>query len=384
MKRSITLVSIILLAFISIFLGYAFRNHIFNNSPKDIINDVATNSHSTSNTLSLTVNTKPAATNIPSITAIPTNTPIPAASNSPVPTNKIQKSESKLTLVKSSNKEFDIYSNLNGNSMLLTRFDKKDWGTWNIGGWLYSNHHSSSPNDYELLAGGGTDWEYVFRVSQSGIGTLDFSGGNHGKELLKSIKLVFGKDEVNLDKLKIGEKKQLNDLTIYESTSLAFDDNSKNRYANVLRKYTILPSKITLETNFEFTAQTFMGTSYVCMFPVSKSFGRYAKFIDSGNTYKTPPTGQTLTAGSFENYLGKEKTMSVEMWGDAKPSFKFDVRIDNAGMVNNFNNKLKVFYWDLNRDTNKLYFSKYDSENLQKIPAGTKWSNKAEWEFRSN
>ena len=36
-------------------------------------------------------------------------------------------------------------------------------------------------------------------------------------------------------------------------------------------------------------------------------------------------------------------------------------------MVDNFNNQLKVFYWDLNKFSNKLYFSKFDTITLKNI-----------------
>jgi len=103
------------------------------------------------------------------------------------------------------------------------------------------------------------------------------------------------------------------------------------------------------------------------MFPVPKEYGRYAKFMDTGNIVTTPGPGTTATTNTFENFLGKEKTKSVQIWGDINPSYKFNVWIENEEMVDNFNNKLKVFYWDMNRVSNKLYFSKYDNEAYTKI-----------------
>ena len=68
-----------------------------------------------------------------------------------------------------------------GKPLTLT-FDKKSWGTWNIGTWRYNG---------EALAGGGTDWEYVNMVGDVG-GSLDWSGGNHGKETLVDIRFYDG------------------------------------------------------------------------------------------------------------------------------------------------------------------------------------------------
>jgi hypothetical protein len=290
--------------------------------------------------------------------------------------------ENKFTVIKSSEKSFEVYIEQDDNTMQLITFNKKDWGTWNIGNWYSSKQKSFDINDYEQVAGGaGTDWEYVFRVGKDAANAYNFSGGNHGKEILNDIRFNFGNDEKELNELKIGERMHEDSLTINESTSLTLDDGLKNKYANVTRIYTILPSKIMLDTHFEFTSDVYMETSYVCMFPIPKNRGKFIKFDDSGNVFETPALGETLTTGDFENFIGKEGTLSVQIWGETIPSYEFNVKIDNEDMVDNFDNKLKVFYWDLNQYSNKLYFSKFDSEDPKRIFTGTKWDNKAEWEF---
>ena len=50
-------------------------------------------------------------------------------------------------------------------------------------------------------------------------------------------------------------------------------------------------------------------------------------------------------------------------------------------MVDNFNNSLKVFLWDVNKFGNKLYYSKYETADAKKNSAGTEWNNTAGWEF---
>lgn len=271
-----------------------------------------------------------------------------------------------------------IYSLLPDKNLLITQFNKKEWGTWNIEGWFASNDGFIPSGSQALMVGGGSDWEYVFRVRKDLGNNYVFSGGNHGLEKLKSLKLINPMDnsEINLEK---GKMIRLEKLQIEEETDLSFDDTSNSKYANVKRIYSISPNKITLKTNFEFTSDIFMGTSYVCMLPTSKNYGRYALFKESGNVYTTPSEGETYTTNSFENFLGKEASTTVEVWGDAKPSYKFITSIRDSEMVDNFTNEFKTFYWDLNKYGNKLYFSKFDNENAQKIEKGTKWENYCEW-----
>lgn len=271
-----------------------------------------------------------------------------------------------------------LYSLLPDKSLLITQFNKKEWGTWNIEGWFVSTDGFIPSSSQNLMVGGGSDWEYVFRVRKSLENNYVFSGGNHGLEKLKSLKLINPTDnsEINLEK---GKLIRLQKLQIEEETDLNFDETSESKYANVKRTYLISPNKITLKTNFEFTSDIFMGTSYVCMLPTSKNYGRYALFKESGNIYTTPPVGETLSTNDIPNFLGKEAATTVEVWGDAKPSYKFITSIRDSEMVDNFKNELKTFYWDLNEYGNKLYFSRFDNENSQKIEKGTKWENYSEW-----
>jgi hypothetical protein len=231
-----------------------------------------------------------------------------------------------------------------------------------------------------VIAGGGTDWEYVFRVTDIKGSRYEFSGGNHGREGLKNIRLLNGDTNADLH-LETGQTLSLDSLKIIETTTLAIDDSLTKKFADVTRTYRIIPSKITLDTDFCFISDVYMGTSYICMMPVIKSFGRYAKFLDSGNVYTTPERGKTLTTGSFENFLGKEKSLAVEIWGDNPSDYSFKAAILNADMADNFKNKNKVFYWDMNTESNKLYFSKFDNEEFRPIKAGTQWHTEASWEL---
>ncbi|HBY21692.1 MAG: hypothetical protein A2Y24_04135 [Clostridiales bacterium GWE2_32_10] len=297
--------------------------------------------------------------------------------------NKFNRSELKtdeFILIFPNENQLEMYSILKDGNVLITVFLKKAWGTWNIGGWLLVEEGKDiSLENSTRLAAGSTDWEYVFRVKRDTDTDYIFSGGNHGNEVLKSIQFIDADSDSEV-KIEVGHMTKIKKLNIVEYTSLLIPQEG-SVYAKVKRNYVIEPSKISLDTGFEFTSDIFMGTSYVCMFPVSKEYGRYINLGDNNEHYETPKYGETLTKEDFENFYGMKKALSATIWGGINPNYKFKVSIKNPEMVDNFQNKLKTFYWDLNESTNKLYFSKYDSEDDKKIDAGTIWHNSAEWEF---
>jgi hypothetical protein len=285
-----------------------------------------------------------------------------------------------LIVYKNNDNKLDIYSLLPDKNILITKFSKKKWGTWNIDGWFIDDNGSIPTNSSHMLAGCGTDWEYVFRVKDNKKDVSSFSGGNHGKELLCNIKFLNGDNNSEICKF-TGKQYKLKTLRILENTSLTLDENQTKKFADVKRIYTIYPTKIKLNTILTFTRDVYMDTSYVCMFPVTKDNGRHIKFNDTNNIYTTPQYGQTLSIQNNHNYLGKEKTLSAQIWGDSLANYKFPLSIKNEEMVDSFKNELKVFYWDLNKSVNKLYFSKYNFSEHRVIKSGTIWNNTAEWEL---
>ncbi|MDQ2087390.1 hypothetical protein RBH29_13240 [Herbivorax sp. ANBcel31] len=299
-------------------------------------------------------------------------------SNDPV--KNLKKGLVPMVVTMENDKTLGIYSKLPDDKMLLTKFTKKPWGTWNIGGWYIITDDKIPSKKHYSLADGSSDWEYVFRVSKNHSGGYEFSGGNHENEILKSLKFFKNGKETELF-LQEGEKHYISNLKIVEETYLTTNNSPSEKYAQVVRTYSFSPSKITLDTNFDFISDIYMGTSYVCMMPTNKSFARHIKFLDSKNTYSTPEPGNTLTTSEFENYIGKEKTMSVKLWGDSNPSYSFLVGIGNKKMVDYFNNNLKVFLWDLNEKANKLYFSKYDNQDFTLVEKGTEWNNSSYWKL---
>lgn len=291
----------------------------------------------------------------------------------------IAKSATGLTVLKKDKKNIDVYFEMTNGKKSFIRFENKSNGTWNLRGWYLSRDNQIPSNKTTSLAGNTSDWEYVLRVTDKVNTEYQFSGGSHYNEKLQSIELFDNEKDTKFS-LNIGQKVDVSKLKIIENTYLTMNNSTK--YAAVKRTYIISPSRIDLYTDFNFIKDVFVGTSYICMLPTNKTYGRNIKFIDTGSIYNTPAYGTTLTTNGFENFIGKEKTLSVEIWGDTNPSYKCTVGIQNEYMVDKFQNELKVFYWDFNKNSNKLYFSKYDSKDYTLISKGTKWSNHAFWEYR--
>ena len=257
-----------------------------------------------------------------------------------------------------------------GKPLTLT-FDKKSWGTWNIGTWRYNG---------EALAGGGTDWEYVNMVGDVG-GSLDWSGGNHGKETLVDIRFYDGATGEEL-LLSNGQSAEIRNLTIVERTEL-YTSDAKNPYANVTRTYRVAGNTITFEADCEFIRDVYMGRSYTCMFPVSKQYGQFAEFYKlDGSVEKAQTTLEGVKPDYSGPYIGRTDAMRVVMYGPKNPSYKFDVRVYSLADASDFfSNGDKTFVWDMNSTHNKLYFSKFDTGAPTLMQAGQRTSNKSTWTF---
>lgn len=273
--------------------------------------------------------------------------------------------------------QIDCYSLLADGNILITSFAKKDWWTWNIQGWYIANDNLVPSKDKYLLAGGGTDWEYVLRVAKTETSPFVLSGGNHGKECIRSIVLYNGDTGKVLD-IAVGAWRRVKSLKIEEKTALTFDDARYDGYAEVTRTYNVTPADITLKSDFLFTQDVYMGTSYICMFPVQKKIGQNFWFKEKGHVFRTPSTGITYSIDGNDNYLGNEATKYVSIWGEEDDRYAFNVWIRDQGIIDDFQNTMKVFVWDMDKSSNKLYFSKYNN-NYEKIVKGTVWHNMQGW-----
>ena len=256
-----------------------------------------------------------------------------------------------------------------GKTISLT-FDKKDWGTWNIGTWYI---------DGLRLAGGGTDWEYVYRASPQSSGGIVWSGGNHGNETLVSLKFYEGTTGEEIDLSATGAAHDFDCFVMKESTRLHWGE-AANYYANVVRTYTVVGRTIYFDVTYDFVKDCWYQLSYTCMFPVPKTHGLYIDFLnDDGTTTKVA----SLKVGAADYsgpYYGKLPASAAHIYGYLDTQYSFLVQVySKADSVENFKDSYKLFYWDMNAGENKLYFSKFDMNGNTKVASGTHWDTSCSW-----
>ncbi len=268
-----------------------------------------------------------------------------------------------------SGSEYKMSCTYKGNPLTLT-FDKKAWGTWNIGTFSYNN---------TALAGGGTDWEYVYRAGKSS-GYTPFCGGNHENETLIDIKFYDGATGKEIV-LKSGQSVDINSLVIVEETKINHHQSAET-WCDVVRTYFVSGNRIYLEVDYEITADTYFGLSYTAMFPVSKKYGRYCNFFDQeGNDLGTVTTQSFNAAGFKDKFYYDYAATKCVIWGDENPSYKFEVEVYTpVDSSDSFANYEKTFYWDMNASQNKLYFSKFATSGAF-VKAGHKMTTKTGWTF---
>ncbi|MBO4501858.1 MAG: dockerin type I repeat-containing protein [Clostridia bacterium] len=256
-----------------------------------------------------------------------------------------------------------------GKTIKLT-FDKKDWGTWNIGTWYIDNLR---------LAGGGTDWEYVFRAASSASSEIVWSGGNHGNETLVSLKFYEGTTGEEIDLSAVGASHDFDCFVIKETTRLHWGDAS-SYYANVVRTYKIIGRTIYLDVTYDFVKDCWYQLSYTCMFPVPKTHGLYIDFLnDDGTTAKA--VSKKVGAADYSGpFYGNLPASAARIYGyqDTQYSFLVQVYTKNDS-VNNFTNTNKLMYWDMNTNENKLYFTKFSMDSRTKVASGSHWDTACSW-----
>ena len=268
------------------------------------------------------------------------------------------------------------------------------WGTFNLSAWSLK-----ADNKFNVFVAGSTDLEYVYRVSNKPSGGNIWSGGNHGNEILVSIEMYNGETEEAIV-LKKGESVKVNKLHIIEKTKLLwcadtdgdgygyrYKDKDKytedDVYAEVTRKYTFTGPQIKLNVDYNYIKDTYHYLSYTCMFPIDKKYGLYCDMIDKNGdlirTIETLKVGKADYSGPMNN--GNAATR-VRIYGYEDKRYQFDVRVNTfKDALENQKNQFKTAFWDMNTNTNKLYFSKYDTNTSTKIKEGTEFHTECIWQF---
>ncbi len=262
---------------------------------------------------------------------------------------------------------YEVYHYTQSGKSIKIQLFKTDWGTWNLG------DMNIIDNGYEKnVIGGGTDWEYVFRVYNPISQNLEFTGGNHGSEVCTS--LVMRDDVTGLAvNPEVGESVYVNRLVIEEETTILLANMDYLPYANVKRVYTIVGDTVNLDCEVTFVRDVMMAQSYSAMACVNKDFSRYSTF-DNIAHHKTEASG-TCT----NKYYGNVPASVCYLSGDDYSATVTVGIYNEKDMTDNFSNRDKTFIWDVSEGYNKLYFSKFNMTTLETITAGTVWDFGAYW-----
>lgn len=259
---------------------------------------------------------------------------------------------------------YTIDSQYNEHTLRMSLY-KTAWGTYNLGAWIY---------DGKDLAGGATDWEYVYRTSYSNGSSWSWSGGNHNNETMLSMTVADLSTGEIVD-LKPGEISSVGELVIYEKTLLHLG-NADNSYAEVTREYHFRGNNITLKVDYSYTKDTWQFLSYTGMFPVRYDYGKYISY-DDGTTFKTTSAG--INYGSV---FHDGKATKAIIYGDKNTDYKFTVESFTKGAsFDDFSNGRGCMYWEMNTSHQKLYLSKYKESSSTKVEAGTRMQTVTSWTF---
>ncbi|MBO4453299.1 MAG: hypothetical protein J5793_05135 [Clostridia bacterium] len=288
-----------------------------------------------------------------------------------------------MTFTRTGSGEYRMDTTYNGKPYSQT-FDKKNeytegssvanWGTWNIGTSYY---------DGNRLAGGGTDWEYVYRVSNGQGGWL-WSGGNHGNEKFLSLQ-VFDSGTGEEHDLAVGQSFTAKGITLVEKTRMHKGDPN-DYYAEVTRTYRLYGTAIMLDVDYHYVKDTAFYMSYTCMFPVYKTYGRHSRiYATDGSWHDNYTTDGTVYEPYGDHYDRGNRSLHVVFWGDSQPTWKYDVEVFTPfDSTDNFSNTSKTMVWDMNQVSDKLYVSKYELTVISDsatLKAGSNVGTRTQWKF---
>lgn len=244
------------------------------------------------------------------------------------------------------------------NDMSVTwEFNLKNWGTWNILG--------VSINKEPLSAPSGTDWEYVYFAKPTDGTSVEWMGGNHDNERLKTLEFIVDGEVITEGRFKIE-----NSLIINETTDLIYPVD-KRVVGSVIRRYEIdlnNPNRIDFsqETTWHYDME--VDRAYICMLPIYKKHGRHLDMDGYKDSF--PEYGRT------DLRKGLQPVTETFMYGDH--GLGMIIGIDSLESVDFYRYSLGgAFVWDLAADHVKLYYPRVVNTGLRSIPKGTVWSSKS-------
>lgn len=272
-----------------------------------------------------------------------------------------------MTVYRVNEKLYEVIHYTQSGKSIKVQLFQTDWGTWNLG-----NMNIVDNGLEKNVIGGGTDWEYVFRVFNPINQNLEFTGGNHGSEICNSLVMYDSVTGLGVD-LEVGESMYVNRLVIEEKTTILLANMDYLPYADVKRVYTIVGDTVNLDCEITFLRDVRMAQSYSAMACINKDFSRYINF---GNTVQY----NTGASGTCSNkYYGNTAASVCYLSGDDLSATVTVGIYNEKDMTDNFSNRDKTFVWDMSDSYNKLYFSKYNMTILEAVPAGTVWNFGSYW-----
>lgn len=240
---------------------------------------------------------------------------------------------------------------------VIWSFNQKEWGTWNILGVGVNKVNFSAPT--------GTDWEYVYLAQPQTSDSLEWMGGNHNNEVMKSLEFV-----IDGEVIKDGRHKVTDKLVINESTELVYP-KTKRVVGTVVRHYEINvnePNVIRFSQTTTWLDDMYVERAYMCMLPIWKKHGRHFEMDGiTGSFTDNIKTGQNKGWGKVTETL---------LYGDN--GWGMIVGIKNLDSVDNYQYAPKgAFIWDLAMDHVKIYYPRVYENGLTPVSAGTVWQSES-------
>lgn len=302
------------------------------------------------------------------------------------------------TVTKLSDAEYSISCETEAGKLTLT-IARRPWGTYNLAKWYLVD----KSNKTHMFVSGSTDLEYVHQVKTQ-KGTVVWSGGNHGNEALISLDfyngetgepIIFsGKTPVEVNKLHIIEKTKLlwipddnrDSIGDYDGVNVK-EYTDADVYAELTRKYTIAGPQVKLNVDYLYVKDAYHSRNYSCMFPIEKRYGLWCEMYDiNGELIKTIETKKVGLADYSGPHNSGNKATRALVYGYSEPKYQFDMRINTfKDTVNEFKNaKYRTAFWDMNTNSNKLYFSRFDEGQQVLHKAGKEVHTECIWLFKYN
>lgn len=278
---------------------------------------------------------------------------------------------------------------------LTITLEERPWGCFNLWSWRLVDKNGKQ----HIFAAGSTDFEYV-HIPITPKGTNVWSGGNHGNEAFISLDLYNAENGEKIE-LEKGKSVTVNSLHIIEKTKLLWfpddngdsigDYNNKNMtytdadvYAEMTRKYTFTGPQIKLNVDYKYVKDVKHLRSYTCMFPLNKQYGLWCEMYN--NAGELVKSIETLKVGAAD-YSGKHYSKNIAtravLYGHADPRYQFDVRVTTfEDSLASGKGDYLTSYWDMNTNTNKLYFTKWTNNEQRLIKAGDEVHTESFWLFK--